>query len=61
MSTNVHTGNNIPMLKQYTAFFAILWLTWHQVGLYNAHFCEKTVIEQIVKALHLGQACLSEI
>lgn len=49
--TAVHEVNDAPSLRQYVAFFCILWFTWYQVSLYEVRFGMDSVFERIGKAV----------
>jgi predicted tellurium resistance membrane protein TerC len=41
-------------LTAYIGFFALLWLTWYQVSLYDVRFSADSVFERVAKAIHFG-------
>ena len=46
--------NDRNSLTAYIGFFALLWLTWYQVSLYDIRFSTDSVFERIAKAIHFG-------
>jgi hypothetical protein len=52
--TSVLEINDHQSLTAYIGFFALLWLTWYQVSLYDVRFSTDSVFERIAKAIHFG-------
>jgi len=46
--------NDRDSLTAYIGFFALLWLTWYQVSLYDVRFSTDSVFERCAKAIHFG-------
>jgi low temperature requirement protein LtrA len=46
--------NDHKSLTAYIGFFALLWLTWYQVSLYDVRFSADSVFERVAKAIHFG-------
>lgn len=46
--------NDRDSLTAYIGFFALLWLTWYQVSLYDVRFSADSVFERIAKGIHFG-------
>ncbi|KAF2878548.1 hypothetical protein BDV95DRAFT_475710, partial [Massariosphaeria phaeospora] len=46
--------NSSNTLTAYMGFFALLWLTWYQVSLYDVRFSADSVFERVAKAIHFG-------
>ncbi|KAF1917907.1 hypothetical protein BDU57DRAFT_446293 [Ampelomyces quisqualis] len=46
--------NDSESLTAYIGFFALLWLTWYQVSLYDVRFSADSIFERIAKAVHFG-------
>jgi hypothetical protein len=46
--------NDRNSLTAYIGFFALLWLTWYQVSLYDVRFSADSVFERIAKGIHFG-------
>jgi low temperature requirement protein LtrA len=46
--------NDSESLTAYIGFFALLWLTWYQVSLYDVRFSTDSIFERIAKAVHFG-------
>lgn len=52
--TNIHELNDIKPLKQFIGFFAIIWMTWYQVSLYDVRFGTDSVADRVAKAVQFG-------
>jgi low temperature requirement protein LtrA len=52
--TSVLEINDRNSLTAYIGFFALLWLTWYQVSLYDIRFSSDSVFERVAKAIHFG-------
>jgi low temperature requirement protein LtrA len=52
--TSVLEINDRNSLTAYIGFFALLWLTWYQVSLYDISFSSDSVFERVAKAIHFG-------
>ena len=46
--------NDKHSLTAYVGFFALLWLTWYQVSLYDVRFSADSVFERVAKGIHFG-------
>lgn len=46
--------NDKNSLTAYVGFFALLWLTWYQVSLYDVRFSTDSIFERVAKAIHFG-------
>ncbi|KAH7068436.1 hypothetical protein BKA63DRAFT_581897 [Paraphoma chrysanthemicola] len=46
--------NDAVTLTAYVGFFAVLWLTWCNVSLFDVRFIADSVSERIAKAFHFG-------
>jgi hypothetical protein len=46
--------NDSHSLTKYIGFFALLWLTWYQVSLYDVRFSADSVFERVAKGIHFG-------
>lgn len=46
--------NDRHSLTAYIGFFALLWLTWYQVSLYDVRFSADSVFERVAKGIHFG-------
>lgn len=53
--------NDRDSLTAYIGFFALLWLTWYQVSLYDVRFSADSVFERIAKGIHFGVMVSSTI
>lgn len=52
--TNVKEVNDRYTLQQYAGYFALLWFTWYQVGLYDVRFSMDSIFERVCKTAHFG-------
>jgi hypothetical protein len=52
--TSLSEINDDETLTAYVGFFAVLWLTWCNVSLFDVRFIADSVFERIAKAFHFG-------
>ena len=52
--TSLKEINDSESLQAYIGFFAVLWITWYCVTLYDLRFSTDSIFERVAKALHIG-------